>query len=170
MRRVKPEVQRASRRGKQPGADRPSPVLGFNSAVRFTKSSQPTLQLRGFWEIEDGFVWSMGRWSELTFSVESSLLSATDRVHLVVDADVFRVPEKLDAQNVLVYLNGLRVGSYLVTQRTNFVIAANGVLRAIDNVLTLDTPDARRPADFGGSDRRELGLQLFSIRLSRMER
>ena len=48
---------------------------------------------------------------------------------------------------------------------TVVVELAPGVLRQHGNLITIDTPDAARPSDFGEGDSRRLGIKLFSVQV-----
>lgn len=138
----------------------------FEDSVTFTAGTDPGVSLRNFWPPEDGFVWSTGIWSEITFAFTPSARQPAPLADLILDMDVFKKPDHLEAQNVLLYLNGLRIGSYYVQRRTTYFAAFDPkILRPADNVLTLDTPDVASPSEFGGSDSRKLGVQLFSLQI-----
>ncbi len=137
--------------------------------------------LRNFYAPEDGFVWSSGPWCEVAFLAggapaprgagRARRRGGDDETVLVLDLDVFRAPPHFNGQNVLVYLNGLRVHSALVLGRMNLVVdLGTEGLAAAQNVLTLDLPDATRPADFGLEDERRLGVKIFSLALDLKER
>jgi hypothetical protein len=124
--------------------------------------------LEGFAPPEEGFVWQMGRWGEVTFDFDETVRARTGMADLMLELDVFKRPPEVVGQNVFVYLNGLRVGSFFVTHRRilimNFPVS---VLRAKSNVLTLDTPDATSPKQFGSEDGRVLGAAIYAVYLRR---
>ena len=143
-------------------------MQSFDSSLTFSANDNPDVSLRGFWPPEDGFVWSTGKWCEITFAFDVGRKSAASLADLILDMDVFKVPDRLDGQNVMIYLNGLRVGSYMVQRRTTYFASFDAaILRPTDNVLTVDTPDTASPANFGSSDKRLLGIQLFSCQIRR---
>lgn len=142
-------------------------MLTFDNSVKFVQGQDVPLILRNFYAPEDGFVWSSSRWSEITFAF-SPTPNRTQRkgADLIIDLDVFKVDSKLEGQDVLIYFNGLRVGSHYLTRRTTIVIPLELTqLKAADNVLTFDTPDSSSPKQFGLSDGRRLGIQLFSLQV-----
>jgi len=139
-------------------------VISYKDTLTFSADGSYEAELDGFWPAEDGFVWSKGKWSEIRFPFEKDNL--TEHSDLIMDLDVFK-PED-GGQNVLIYLNGLRVGSKFIKNRITCVISfPSSILRKDNNVLTLDTPDAMIPADFGIADTRQLGVQLYSIQIRR---
>jgi hypothetical protein len=141
-------------------------VLTFNSSVSFLKGKVPPVILRNFFPPEDGFVWSTSTWSEVIFSFSDSTLPNGRSADLILDLDVFKAPPALPHQTVLIYLNGLRIGSRDVSRRATVVFTFNpALLKATENVLTFDTPKASMPSNFGVSDGRCLGMQLFSLQL-----
>lgn len=143
-------------------------MVEFGTSVTFTKKDQPAVELHNFWPPEDGFVWSGGRWSEVIFGLASE--GGAGQCELVMDFDVFKHPPEVESQNIFVYLNGLRIGSRLVSKRvTAFLEFPSSVLRQADNVLTFDTPDSAKPSAFGGGDNRLLGAQLFSFEIRNVE-
>lgn len=130
--------------------------------------------LKGFSNVEDNFVWQTGRFGEITFDFQDtkSKIGAVDpkaaSVDLMLDIDVFKHQDGYPGQNVFIYLNGLRVGSFYVSYRR--VVICNvllSTLRAKNNVLTFDTPDAVSPRKVGVEDDRVLGVQVFSMQFRR---
>lgn len=141
-------------------------MQSFESSVTFSATEDPGVSLRNFWEAEDGFVWSTGKWCEIMFPFNSGGRPLGLLADLIIDLDAFKREGHLAAQNALIYLNGLRIASYYVQRRTTYFASFDPkLLRAADNVLTIDTPDAARPSDFGSSDNRLLGVQLFSLQI-----
>jgi hypothetical protein len=93
-----------------------------------------------------------------------------DLCDLILDLDVFRHNEDLKGQNVLFFFNGLRIGSLYCTKRSTIVFSFPGIqLKSAENVLTIDTPDASSPAQFGSKDGRMLGIQLFSMQIRKVD-
>ena|ERR1700726_1424097 len=141
-------------------------MLTYANSVNFVKGELPPVVLRNFSPPEDGFIWSSSSWSEIVFGFSATLARGTKRADVNLDLDVFKIVGHLDGQNVLTYLNGLRVGSYHITQRTTVTLQIDAaILKRNDNVLTFDTPDSRKPSEFGLSDDRRLGIQLFSMEI-----
>ena len=133
--------------------------------VSFSKDETPAVELRNFWPPEDGFVWSMGKWCEVQFEFELKGEVASEKAELVLDLDVFRVPPELEGQNLMIYLNGLRVGTRRVTKRVTAFLEFDPSVLRYTNTLVLDTPESTSPAAFNGSDKRVLGVQLFSLQV-----
>ncbi len=145
-------------------------MLSFKNSVVFTKGEAPPVLLRNFYEPEDGFVWGTSRWSEITFSFTGDRPVPGTKADLVLDLDVFKAPPTLPCQTVLVYLNGLRIGSKDVNMRLTAIFPFPGeILRKAENVLTFDTPNVSVPSAFGIPDERLLSVQLFSLQLRRAE-
>jgi hypothetical protein len=141
-------------------------VLNFENALTFKAGQEPDAALRNFWAPEGTWVWSTGRWSEINFAFDLGLRAPVGTAEIIMDVDVFKHEEKHPGQNVLIYLNGLRIGSLYCTHRVTVVFAFDArILTRADNVLTLDTPDATSPAAFGDPDGRSLGAQVFSIQI-----
>lgn len=122
------------------------------------------VSLTGFAPPEEGFVWQMGRWGEIAFDFDDLSRNRSGMADLMVELDVFKHGQDLPGQNVFIYLNGLRVGSFFITNRRivimNFPVTA---LRAKNNVITLDTPDAAPARNFGLNDTRVLGAAVFAV-------
>lgn len=145
----------------------PRPLLAPDRPLLIGHGSDPdAIRLRNFDTPEEEFAWSMGRFAEAVFDCDPGALAAAAGGALLLDIDTFRVPPVLAGQNLLVFLNGLRVHSAFVTARSILAIQLRpGMLRAAENTLTFDLPDAIRPMEFGMEDGRMLGLKLFSIAL-----
>lgn len=140
----------------------------YESTIAFPLPQDGGVKLRNFWEPEDGFVWSRGRWCEMVFAFDAGNRPGPRLADLILDMDAFRVDGRHELQNALVYLNGLRIGSFAVTRRATFYAAFEPkLLYPVDNVLVIDTPDAASPREFGGEDVRSLGIKLYSVRLRR---
>jgi hypothetical protein len=146
----------------------------FPAETRIVKNFQDVLDVRGwadagvilegFAPVEDGFVWQMGRWGEITFDFDEAVRSRTGMADLMIELDVYKHPPTITGQNVFVYLNGLRVGSFLVTHRRILIMNfPTSILRPKMNVLTLDTPDSASPKQFGSEDGRVLGAAVFAV-------
>ncbi len=139
-------------------------MLSYKNSVSFQKGESPPVLLRNFYEPEDGFVWSTSKWAEIIFSFSEGIPQRTKTSDLILDIDVFKAAPKLPHQTVKFYLNGWRIGTRDVIGRTTTLIPFNPtILKTVENVLTLDTPDAGIPVRFGVPDERRLGVQLFSI-------
>lgn len=141
-------------------------MLTYENSIQFAVGEPHEASLRNFYAPEAGFIWSSSVWSEITFDFLATPKVDTAEIDLILDCDVFRVGGRLDGQSVLAYLNGLRVASHFITRRTQLVIRVSaGSLKHSNNVLTLDTPDSRKPSEFGSTDDRRLGMQLFSMQI-----
>ena len=69
-------------------------------------------------------------------------------------------------QDVLVYLNGYRVGSFTVPRRAIYIATFDPkILRPVANKLTFDTPNAHSPSIYGSGDSRVPGMQLYSMQV-----
>lgn len=139
-------------------------MISYDSSLTFAEGEPTEVALEGFWPVEEGFAWTRGKWCQITFPFDT--YGATDRADLIIDMDVFHPGES--GQNVFFYLNGLRIGSKYVLGRVTLVLNfPSAALMAEDNVLTIDTPDVVRPADFGIEDDRQLAAQIFSVQIRR---
>jgi len=142
-------------------------MLAFQKPFFVSNQSDFGLDLHNFWEPEGNFAWSTGRWCEIVFSF-ADVESGARSFDLMLDVNVFNDGERLVGQNILTYLNGLRIGSVFLKSRSVLVLPCDAsILRKNDNILTFDTPDATSPAEFGEADTRVLGLQLFSVQLQK---
>lgn len=142
-------------------------MLTLENSIKFLQDQDPAVTLRNFYAPENGFVWSSSRWSEIEFGFSATPNRGLRKnVDLIIDFDVFKVDGRLDGQDVLIYLNGLRVGSHHIMRRTAVVIPVEmASLRSSDNILTFDTPDSCSPKQYGMADDRRLGIQLFSLQI-----
>jgi len=141
-------------------------MLTYENSIHFAKDAPVPAVLRNFYAPEDSFVWSTSRWSEITFAFSGSPAKTKKFADFILDFDVFKTGENFEGQNVLIYVNGLRVGSHFIARRTTVVASIEStLLKPTENVLTFDTPDARNPTEFGISDNRVLGIQLFSLQV-----
>ncbi|WP_137176383.1 hypothetical protein [Roseomonas sp. AR75] len=128
--------------------DGPSLDVGFN----------------GFSTPENGFIWQVGRFGEVIFDFESPSRCGTPEAELIVELDAYCGAPREAGQNVLVYLNGYRLGSVLLTRSRVLLRRFDWhLLRRKGNVLTLDAPDAARPTSPGTQDTRVLGARLLSL-------
>jgi hypothetical protein len=140
-------------------------MLDSDTIVNFSKDTLPAAELKSFWPPEDGFVWSAGKWCEIVFDYKLGTAEAASRGEVVLELDCFKSPPALEAQNVFIYLNGLRIGARRLTKRVTAFIEFDPACLKHTNVLTLDTPDAASPSQFSGNDERVLGLQLFTLQV-----
>ena len=140
-------------------------MLSYQNSVAFSEGEEGLVTLTNFWDPEDGFVWSTGKWCEVHFDFKTSNGHSTTRsADLILDIDTFRGPLEEQAQDVLVYLNGYRIGSFTVARRTIYIATFDPrMLRPVGNVLTFDTPDSHSPKTYGSEDNRVLGLQIYSM-------
>jgi hypothetical protein len=141
-------------------------MLTYDNSIGFAKGKETPVALRNFYPPEDGFIWSSAHWSEITFEFSATAGRGKKNADVILDFDVFKKEKHVEGQNTLIYLNGLRVGSHYITRRTTVVIPIDSaLLKPTENVLTFDTPDSRKPSEFGSSDERQLGIQLFSLQI-----
>jgi hypothetical protein len=141
-------------------------MLMPNLQFSFSQNVTPDIVLTNFWPPEDGFVWSTKSWCQLAFDVPAGTDPADGAAELLFDLDVFRAAPDLEGQDIHIYVNGLRLATRYVAARATIVIElAPGQLRRHGNVITIDTPDAARPGDFGEADNRRLGVKLFTVQV-----
>ncbi|HYZ30948.1 MAG TPA: hypothetical protein VE684_01550 [Crenalkalicoccus sp.] len=140
-------------------------MLAFETPILFGTAMDEAVRLRNFSPPEDGFIWSGGKWCEVEFDADlGRALRGRTTVEFMIDLDVFKFPPAFPGQNLLVYMNGLRIASSFITTRTVLTMPVRpAVVQPTGNVLVLDIPDAIRPSEFGLEDDRLLGAQLFSL-------
>lgn len=140
-------------------------MISYGSSLNFSEALPNGVMLRNFCEPESDFVWSVSIWSEITFPFASEKKIKTEMSDLVIDCDVFKCQERQWKQSIFFYLNGLRIGSFDIAERdVRVIMFPSSLLRARDNILTFDTPEASSPSSAGVSeDERRLGIQIFSI-------
>jgi hypothetical protein len=139
-------------------------VKNFQDTLDVREWAGAGVSLNGFAPPEEGFVWQMGRWGEIAFDFDDLTRNRTGMADLMLELDVFKHGSEFPGQNVFIYLNGLRVGSFYITHRRilimNFPV---NILRPKNNMLTLDTPDAAPARNFGLNDTRTLGAAVFAV-------
>ncbi|MCB1664959.1 MAG: hypothetical protein KDI28_04230 [Pseudomonadales bacterium] len=107
---------------------------------------------------EAGFRWSLGASPQLHFLLETGQ-EAAEIVALELEL------RPMGRQRVRVVLNDQALEDHELTEAETLRISVpDTLLRAGENTLRLELPDARRP---GNGDPRELGLALVSLSLSR---
>jgi len=147
-------------------------MLAVDEDYTFGKDVVPGVGLTNFSPPEDGFVWSTGSWCQVTFpykarSAAGRAKAAEAMVDIALDIDVFKAVPDLPGQDIFIYVNGARLASRFITHRLTVMLEVPGsAMSATENVIVIDTPDAARPAEHGGSDTRRLGVQLFSIKVT----
>jgi hypothetical protein len=143
-------------------------MLKAGEVVQFNGEVAGNVNLVNFSLPEDGFVWSNNFWAEILFDAEVAQPSRSKSgLKLNLELDVFRFAPALIGQNVFVYFNGLRVRSIFVTERITLSIPIGHIpMLRTENIITFDLPNATVPEEFGVSDERMLGIQLFSISIS----
>ena len=140
-------------------------ILTFDNFVAFKGGFDSPVLLRNFSEPEDDFAWSDGKWCEIGFSFKET--GRLDGVaDLIMDLEAFHVADALPRQSVFVYLNGLRISSSYVNRRTILSCTFDRrLLKANDNIVTIDTPDVVPPITLGIEDSRLLGIKLFTLQI-----
>jgi hypothetical protein len=150
-------------------------MFSFENALHFVpgpSGSQPSIPIRvqNFSTYEAGFCWQVGRWGEVSFDFDGASPTSRKLCDLILDVDVFKIDGQFLGQDLLTYLNGLRVGNAFIEARRMLIVPfEERLLRPRDNTLVLDTPDAVSPMKFGLQDGRVLGAQLFSMQIRRAE-
>lgn len=141
-------------------------MITFGHSLTFTQGKPLPVELRNFYEPEDGYVWSHSKFCEIVFPFSTGFNKAPAKCDLMLDLDVFKAPPELESQSIMVYLNGIRIGQYSVTGQNTFVITIpTSLLKEHDNSLVIDTPDVTKPQKYGIADDRLLGVQLFSVQI-----
>lgn len=141
-------------------------MLTYANSVAFLRDEPLSVTLKNFDAPEDGFAWSLGKWCEVRFAFNNTLKRNVTSADLIFDLDVFKASPLLNGQNVFIYLNGLRIGSHKIENRTTCINSFDpSILNPIENILTFDTPEAAKPEDYGIRDSRVLAIQLFSLQI-----
>lgn len=141
-------------------------MITLGHALTFSPGKPLPVILRNFYEPEDGYVWSHSKWCEVVFPFGAEFDSLPKNCDLVLDLDVFKAPPQFQAQPIMIYLNGFRIGQYDVNaQKTLVVSFPSSLLRKEDNSLVIDTPSSDKPVNYGINDDRLLGIQLFSAHI-----
>ena len=109
---------------------------------------------------EDGFVWSEGKYAKL--EIES--VSTVSTIQMTVWG---YTPPEAGPQEMLVFVNGSFAGYYEIAART---ICDLALRRPVPPPVQIDfvISTAKRPSDHeGGTDKRQLGIALADLKLSR---
>lgn len=128
------------------------------------KGNSRKLASNGWSTPEDSETWSMGGRSQLSLPAPTVPAACA----MVLKLRPHTVEARLPAQRLAVVVNGLQIANFTVARRTVRACRIPWTLiagsPAID--ITFLTPDAARPADFGGSDdRRLLGIAFSQLHL-----
>jgi hypothetical protein len=141
-------------------------MITFGHTLTFTPGKPLPVQLRNFYEPEAGYVWSNSKWCEIVFPFSVGTGKLPKAADLILDLDVFKVPPEFPSQAIMIYLNGVRIGQYNVTEQKTFLISIPvALLKAQENSLVIDTPESAKPLAWGVEDDRILGVQLFSAQI-----
>lgn len=142
-------------------------MLSFQNSLSFAEGTNDLVAFTNFWEPEQAFIWSTGKWCEISFGFQASPgHNAVKSADLIVDIDAYRGPEDGSGQNVYIYLNGMRIGAAFLTSRSIQIWSFDPrTLRPSENLLIIDTPEAHSPRIYGDKDFRVLGIQLHSLQI-----
>ncbi len=138
--------------------------------LRFGLGAPHAAQLLDGWaQPEAGFTWAIGHQSRFTVPVEH--WPETGAVMLEMELNPFVPPGSVTGQRLAVSIGGTVVGDDVV--RGEGVVGYRVPHAAWHGpgspVVTLHTPQARRPVEFGlGADRRQLGFMLRSAAFRRV--
>jgi hypothetical protein len=144
-------------------------MAAFDKLITFDSNTPPGCTLKNFYDPEEDFVWSNGLWCEISLPLPADPLANAAKIPLdiAIDLAAFKTSPELEGQNVLVYANGLRLASRFITHRVTVMLELPAAfIREGENIITIDTPNAAFPATYGFNDTRQLGIQLFSLRLT----
>ena len=144
-------------------------MLSFQNSLTFAEGETDLAAFVQCWEPEEEFVWSTGKWCEIRFAFQISPGHAAIKIaDLILDIDAYKGTGSGAGQNAFFYLNGLRIGTAFITARGIQMFGFDPkLLRASENVLTIDTPDSSSPQVHGEDDTRVLGVQIYSLQIRR---
>ncbi len=136
--------------------------------ISFATSGNSLGFLGGGWaRSEDRFAWGVGAESHLMFPA----MDPVDDYVLTLDVIPFVHPPELSTQRLIVSVNDVVVGSAKLSRPTLLAYRIPGGLarRSDRMVVTLQHPDAARPADFPGSmDTRHLAVAVLEAKIYRV--
>jgi hypothetical protein len=120
--------------------------------------------LGGGWSVpEEGETWCIGPYSSLVLPAPQRAVPHV----LTFDLRPHLQAHHLTEQRLAVRVGGIKVASFRITDRTtrSCVIPVSLLAPGRPLELMFETPDARRPSQFGESDSRMLALAFLSLRL-----
>lgn len=140
--------------------------------ISFTSSGNSLAYLGGGWaRSEPDFTWAVGDESHLVFPRLEPPDGSVDGYVLTLDVVPFVHPPELPSQPLIVSVNGSVVGSSRFSRPTllGYRIPASLARRSERMLVTLEHPDAARPADLASSDDdRHLAFSLSEAKLYRI--
>jgi hypothetical protein len=156
---------------KKPDSSSPAPeksgnsetVISFGSSGN-AKDYSPT----GWSAAENDFTWIIGKeGASLIIPVPS--LKGED---LTLSAKLFPhiIPGKLKKQTVEILINGQKAGKWEFTKPGNAektLLIPNALVTDRKLALAFVTPDAAKPSDFGGIDKRILSVAFYNLKISK---
>ncbi|MEQ8223294.1 MAG: hypothetical protein ABRQ37_13380 [Candidatus Eremiobacterota bacterium] len=124
---------------------------------------------QGWSNAEDNFTWTDGKKAEVNIPVGD----IRRKLILKVFTGGLFNPGKLEAQRVNIYINGTKIGTWIVKDKMEYTIALpeHSIVNNNINIL-FDLPDANIPANIGltGDDGRTLGLCVEYIMLETVQK
>lgn len=142
------------------------PLLELNSRIDFSSADAEKYLWYGWSGPEQGFRWTDGKQSTITFSVDQS-----SDLLLQIKAATFVVPDRLRTQTVSISLNNHLLETREIDAPQVFTVALQKELLSKRNVLVFDLPNATSPRALGlGKDDRTLGLRVEWMELQRAEK
>jgi len=136
--------------------------------VRFGRNGNGGMFQTSGWNLpEDGFTWTSGRKSELIVPPEPPMPGGAV---LSISAWPLIKPGLLDHQRLVVAVNGVEIGQWLLDQpgiaEHSFDLPAQAVAGFRQIRITFDLPDATSPKQLSiGADERMLGVAFVSFRM-----
>lgn len=139
----------------------PFPQLSPEKIIDFRKPEADKFLWYGWSGSEQLFRWTNRGKAAIVFSLEEIKPSA-----LVIRMMPFVISGKLNAQRVLVTVNGERIASLILNQAVGRNYTFNLSVLRKENVMEFGLPDADSPAYLGeGSDERVLGITVEWMKL-----
>jgi hypothetical protein len=151
--------------------DSPVPEKSGNSetVISFGSSGNAKDYFPAGWSTpENDFTWIIGKeGASLTIPVSS--LKGED---LTLSAKLFPhiIPGKLKKQTVEILINGQKAGKWEFTKPGNAektLLIPKALVTDRKLALAFVTPDAAKPSDFGGIDKRILSVAFYNLKISK---
>ncbi len=133
-------------------------------SLAFGENGNAADYLGGGWSVpEDGETWCIGPYSSLVLPAPERAVPLVLTIHLRPHLQ----DHHLTAQRLAIRVGGIKIASFRITDRTtrSCVIPVSLLAPGRPLELMFETPDARRPSQFGDTDTRMLALAFLSLRL-----
>ena len=142
------------------------PHLKPGQSIDFTSNANQGALLSGWSAVEPQGVWSVGHSAFLGFIADDG---ATNSV--LLEAEIWLVPGKLDAQHVQVWSGGKELGRYTLTAGQaglKIPLSPLSLQNGSPVILGFYLPDAKSPqALYGSPDTRDVAIRVQYLELER---